>query len=56
VVEGFYADPISAKDRVIENKQEQLRKAETLSRPASAGTAGRGAEGRAPSGPGPSGV
>ena len=30
VAEGFYADLISAKDRLIENMEEQLRKAETL--------------------------
>ena len=30
VAEGVYADLISAKDRLIENKEEQLRKAETL--------------------------
>jgi hypothetical protein len=30
VVEGFYADLISVKDRLIENKEEQLRKAEAL--------------------------
>jgi ubiquinone/menaquinone biosynthesis C-methylase UbiE len=30
VAEGFYADLISARDRLIENKNEQLRKAEAL--------------------------
>jgi hypothetical protein len=30
VAEGFYADLISAKDRLIENKDEQLREAEKL--------------------------
>ena len=30
VAEGFYADLISGKDRLIENKDEQLREAETL--------------------------